>query len=161
MLLRLVPRSFGRVVQQANRIYLRMLMVFLQPLHPHLSHDSFPSLRSLDLSSRVTLFPSPAADIKTKTEARKVLWLGGILYKSKRMCNLITSSPFTPEMILFEGCVPSANSVSYLTSSFYHTCVLSKMDQIGTLSMIVLFPCSLTVNLGTLGNINDALNCLK
>ena len=37
MLLRLVPRSFGCVVQQANRIYLQMLMVFLQPLHPHVS----------------------------------------------------------------------------------------------------------------------------
>ena len=80
MLLRLVPRSFGRVVQQANRICLEMLMVFLQPLYSHLSHDPFPSLRSLDPSSRVALFPSPAADIKTKTEARKELWLGVILY---------------------------------------------------------------------------------
>ena len=66
VLLRLVPRSFALVLQQANRIYLRMVMFFLQPVHPHLSHGPFPTLRSLDLSSRVTLFQSPAADIKTK-----------------------------------------------------------------------------------------------
>ena len=66
MLLRLVPRSFGRVMQQANRIYLKMSMVFLQSLHPHLSHDPFPSLRSLDLSSRVTLFRAPRPTSKQK-----------------------------------------------------------------------------------------------
>ena len=77
MLLRLVPRSFGRVMQQANRIYLKMSMVFLQPLHPHLSHDPFPSLRSLDLSSRVTLFRAPRPTSKQKQRrARCYGWEG-------------------------------------------------------------------------------------
>ena len=77
MLLRLVPRSFGRVMQQANRIYLKMSMVFLQSLHPHLSHDPFPSLRSLDLSSRVTLFRAPRPTSKQKQRrARCYGWEG-------------------------------------------------------------------------------------
>ena len=70
MLLRLVPRSFSRVLQQANRIYLRMVMFFLQPVHPHLPHDPFPTLRSLELPSPVTLFQSPAADTKTKKKKK-------------------------------------------------------------------------------------------
>ena len=86
MLLRLVPRSFGRVMQQVNRIYLKMSMVFLQPLHPHLSHDPFPSLRSLDLSSRVTLFRAPRPTSKQKQRrARCYDWEGSF------KLNLLTS----------------------------------------------------------------------
>ena len=33
MLLRLVPRFFGRVLQQANRIYLRMVIMMLSLIH--------------------------------------------------------------------------------------------------------------------------------
>ena len=79
MLLRLVPRSFGQVMQQANRIYLKMSMVFLQSLHPHLSHDPFPSLRSL--SSRVTLFQAPRPTSKQKQRrARCYGWEGSFKY---------------------------------------------------------------------------------
>ena len=69
-----------------------------------------------------------------------LLWIKGIKV-CKRMCILITSSSFTPEMILFEGCVSSEKYIYLTSSSFYHTCVLSKTDQIGPLSMIVLFCC--------------------
>ena len=78
------------------------------------------------------------------------------------MCNLTTSSPFTPEMILFVGWVSSANGISYLASFLSYLCSFQDgPDWHAEHDCFVLFPCSLTVNLGTLGNINDALNCLK
>ena len=73
MLMRSIPRFFGRVVPQANRIHLRVLMA-LQHRLSRLSHGLF-----LDFSSHVTPFASSAAGIKIITEARKVLWLGEIL----------------------------------------------------------------------------------
>ena len=83
MMMRPIPRFFGCVVQQAIRIHLRVLMT-LQYRHSRLSHGPFlPFLtQSTPISwplLHVTPFSSPAAGFKTITEARKVLWLKGIL----------------------------------------------------------------------------------